>query len=282
TIPVTGAPDCTYLSCSGLQNYQSGWPLALRQDGSAVVAGSDGAVASIDFATKSRISCLIDPADNVQIQTVAPGQLISIVGSDFPAVTPSGGARIFFNGIAAPVLYSSAQQINVQVPYETAGAATAQMQFGSETRLLTVVDRQPAVYLSPAAFESPVPGSSVCGGAVVFGQTALALNADGTINDCTHPAPAGSAVTVFLNGFGQVTPALATAALSPSPATALTPSLDPGQFTGTATIAITTVPGLITGLAQIQLSPGAPSALLNGASFGGAPLRERLIVIWTQ
>src|ERR1700693_2138482 len=45
-----GAPDCLYLSCGSLAQYQSGWPLALRADGTAVVAGSDGSVGSIDFS----------------------------------------------------------------------------------------------------------------------------------------------------------------------------------------------------------------------------------------
>src|SRR6202162_6730515 len=47
---VQGAPDCLYLSCGSLAQYQSGWPLALRADGTAVVAGSDGSVGSIDFS----------------------------------------------------------------------------------------------------------------------------------------------------------------------------------------------------------------------------------------
>jgi uncharacterized protein (TIGR03437 family) len=49
-----------------------------------------------------------------------------------------------------------------------------------------------------------------------LGQAALALNlnADGTENDCTNPAAAGSMVTVFLNGFGTATPRLATGVIA--------------------------------------------------------------------
>ncbi len=282
TIPITDAPDCTYLGCSGLQNFQTGWPVALRKDGTALVAGSNGAVAVVNFAATSRLSCLIDPADNVQIETVSPGQLVSVFGLDLAFPATSGSVPVLFNGIAAPILYSSTQQINAQVPFEIAGSATVQMQLGSETRTLGVVDRQPSLYLAPSAFQSSVPGSSVCGGTIVFGQAALALNSDGTVNDCTNPAAPGTPVTVFLNGFGQVTPALATGAIATSPATALMPSLDPGLFTGTTTIATTTDPGSISGVAQVRLLPGTPSALLNLPSFGGTPLRERLIIIWTR
>jgi uncharacterized protein (TIGR03437 family) len=291
---------CTRLA-RGLATYQGGWPLALRPDGTAVVAGSNGSLASIDFSATSRLACLADPADNAQLNSVAPGQVVSLFGADLaPAApyTPAGGVApssntfgVFFNGIPAPILYSSSQQINVQVPYEIAGASTVQMQVVStqiqnpvsETRTLGVVARQPAIFLSPAALASPLPGWSTCGGAAEFGQAALALNADGTVNDSTNPAVAGSAVTVFLGGFGAATPALATGAIAPGPAVALSPSLDPGYpFTGTTVIATKSLPGSITGVAQVQLQAGGQSVLLNGPTLAGTPLRERAILIWTR
>jgi len=300
---VQGAPDCLFLSCPGLAQYQSGWPLALQPVGTVVVAGSNGSLASIDFSASSRLACLTDPADNAQVSSVAPGELISLFGADLaPALPyiPTGGVAessnafgVFFNGIPAPILYSSAQQINLQVPYQIAGASTVAMQVlnqqianpVSETHTLGVVERQPAIFLSPAAFESPFPGLSTCGGASVLGQAAVALNADGTVNDCSNPATVGSMVTVFLNGFGPATPALATGAIVTSPPIDLAPSLDPGSFTGTTVIATTTVPGSITGVAQVQLTVGGASgqdSLLNGPSLAGIPLRERVVLVWTH
>jgi uncharacterized protein (TIGR03437 family) len=300
---VQGAPDCLYLSCSSLAQYESGWPLALRADGTAVVAGSNGTVASIDFSASSRVACLTDPADNTQLSSVSPGQLISLYGADLaPAApyTPAGGVAqssstfgVFFNGIPAPILYSSAQQINVQVPYEIAGASSVQMQVVSqqidnpvsEMRTVRVVERQPAIFLSQAALASPFPGWSACGGATTaLGQAALALNADGTVNDCTNPASAGSTVTVFLGGFGPVTPALATGVIATGPA-ALAPSLNAGSFTGTTVVATTSLPGSITGVARVQLQAGGSggqNVLLNGPTLAGTPLRERVILIWTR
>jgi uncharacterized protein (TIGR03437 family) len=300
---VQGAPDCLYLSCSGLSTYQGGWPLALRPDGTALVAGSNGSLASIDFSSSSRLACLTDPADSAQLNSVAPGQLVSLFGADLaPAApdTPAGGVAqssdafgVFFNGIPAPILYSSTQQINVQVPYQIAGASTVQMQVSSqqianpvsETRTLAVAARQPAIFLSQAALESPFPGWSTCGGATALGQAALALNADGTVNDCTNPAAAGSVVTVFLGGFGPVTPALGTGVIAPSPAASLAPSLNPGNFTGTTVIATTSLPGSITGVAEVRLQAGGgggENVLLNGPTLDGTPLRERVILIWTR
>ena len=305
---VAGAPDCLYLACpvqSDYPSYQAAWPLALRPDGTALVAGTNGTLASIDFSSGSRLTCLVDPADNVQLRTVAPGQLVSLFGTDLaPAApfTPSGGVApssaafgVFFNGIPAPILYSDAQQINVQVPYEIAGQTTVQMQLAdkqtplplSETRTLGVVERQPAVFLSSAAAASPFPGYTVCGGIVAIGEAAVALNADGTLNDCTNPAIAGSAAAVFLNGLGLVTPAPATGAIAPAPPVTLTPGVD--VFDGNLAPVISTtrsLPGSIAGVAQTQLRlPPGPGPLVPFAvtpTVVGKNLRERLILIWTR
>ena len=44
----------------------------------------------------------------------------------------------------------------------------------------------------------------------------------------------------------------------------------------------TSVPGYITGLAQVELQGGGQSALLNGPALAGTALRERVILIWTR
>jgi uncharacterized protein (TIGR03437 family) len=300
TQPVHGAPDCLYVTCNSLASFQTGWPLALRGDGSAIVAGAHGTVASVDFTASTRVACVNDPADNAQLTAVAPGQVVALYGANLapadPMIPPAGVAPssdtfgVFFNGIAAPLLYSSARQINVQVPYEIGSAATVQMQVVSkqvaspfsESRTLAVGQRQPAIFLSAAALASPIPGWSTCGGNNVFGQTALALNADGSVNDCDNPAAPDSVVTVFLNGFGPASPDLATGMIAPGPPVRLDPSLDPGPFTGTAALATRSLPGSISGVAQVQLHPGNPITLLNGASLAGVPLRERVILIWTK
>src|ERR1022692_4971141 len=59
---------------------------------------------------------------------VVPGSLVSIFGSNLASGTASasaiplpvtlGGVSVSFNGIAAPLLYVSGQQINAQLPWE--------------------------------------------------------------------------------------------------------------------------------------------------------------------
>ena len=242
----------------------------------------------------------MDPADYAQLRTVAPGQLLTIFGTDLAPETPfipaSGVAAstdnfgVFFNGIAAPILYSGAQQINVQVPYEIAGQSSVEMRVVdnqvalpvSEIVTLGVVAQQPSVYLTPAALESLYSAVTVCGGVVAFGTAAVALNADGTLNDCSNPAMAGSVVTLFVNGRGPVIPALATGAIAAAPAGAPpgVVGVDSNGVIGSATL---TVPGAITGVAewQLQLPIGLPAGPYYVApSLNSASLRERLIVVW--
>ncbi|MCU1235608.1 MAG: hypothetical protein JWP63_3575, partial [Candidatus Solibacter sp.] len=299
---IAGAPDCLYFGCPVLSGYpsdQANWPLALRPDGTAIVAGTSGTVASVDSSSASRLTCIADPADNAQLRSVTPGQLISLFGNDLaPAggASPSSNFGVSFNGIAAPILYSSPQQINVQVPYEIAGQSTVQLQVTdqqiplalSETRTLGVAGRQPAIFLSPAAAASPFPGYTVCGGITSLGAAAVAINADGTLNDCTNPAIAGTTVTLFLNGLGPVTPTLATGAIAQSPAVPVTPAVAAFDSTLSPMSAATmSIPGTITGVAQVQLqlplNAGTQlTPLLVTPTVLGKNTRERLALIWTR
>ena len=228
---------------------------------------------------------------------VAPGQLLSIFGADVapaePFIPPGGVAAssatfgVYFNGIPAPILYSSAQQVNVQVPYEIAGQANVQMQVInkqiplnlSETMSLGVAERQPSVSVANGS-QSPYSGRAVAGGRV-------ARNADGTLNDCTNPAIAGTTVTVFVNGLGPVTPALATGAIAQAPPLTLTPAVDmvDSNFS-TVSSSTSSIPGTISGVAQVavQVPPSAGSAapFQVTPTVAGKTFRERLILIWTR
>jgi uncharacterized protein (TIGR03437 family) len=307
---VTNAPHCTYFACTNLAyntvpNYQMGWPVVLRPDGTALVAGTNGALAAVDFSSSSRLACVVDPADSVQLRTVAPGQVLSIFGTDLaPAAPfiPAGGVTastanlgVSFNGIPAPILYSSAQQINVQVPFEISGQTSVQMKVVgqqnplplSESLTLGVAERQPAIFLSPTAIAGPFAGYvALCGGPITIGEPAEAVNADGTLNGCSNPAVAGSTVTLFVDGLGQVTPALTTGTITQSPAMAITPGVG-FAVPGSSPLSVTTlcVPGSITGVAQVQVQ--LPKGLAAGAyqlvpSVGGVVMRERLVIVWVR
>ena len=306
--PIAGAPDCTFGNCSTQSDYPSysePWPLAIRSDGVLVTAGTAGTVASVNFAASSRVVCFVDPADNLQLRSVAPGQLLTLFGNDLAPdapFTPPGGVApstanfgITFNGTPAPILYSSAGQINIQVPYEIAGLSTVQMQITdnqttlplSESHTLGVVARQPSIFLSPAALESQYPGYSFCNNLPTNAEAALVLNADGTVNSCANPAVAGSTVTLFVNGLGQVSPALATGAIEPSPAIPLTPAVTANQsnLASAFTATTSTIPGSISGIAQLQVT--LPPSITGGEQgvyivpqLSGTAFRE-IVLVWT-
>ena len=244
-------------------------------------------MASVNFASTSRLTCVTDPADNVQLRSVAPGQLVSLFGNDLAPVTPftpPGGVQastanfgVTFNGAPAPILYSSGQQINIQVPFEIAGQSTVQMQINdnhvalplSESHPFGVVARQPSIFLSPAAWLSAESGFSPCNNLETNGEAAVAINADGTLNSCANPAVSGSQVRLFVNGLGQQTPALTTGAIAASPAVPVSAGLtiNAGSLSPGYPAAAATVPGAISGLAQLQLSVPEVSGLQGFRCF---------------
>ena len=131
----------------------------------------------------------------------APGQLVSIFGSGLgpsdglsfaldpvTGLLPSSGAgvSVTWNGIAAPLLFAQAEQLNVQVPYELNGAA--------EARLVVTVNGQASTTVTlPLAPTRPVlfPG---------------AWNQDGTPNSPTNPAKAGEVIVLYATGQGITIP----------------------------------------------------------------------------
>lgn len=114
-------------------------------------------------------------AASYQIWAVAPGEILAVFGLGLgpAAMTPAGldgsgrvgsslgGARVDFDGVAAPLFYVSPVQINLQAPMELAGKDTATMRISYEGRtstpvLLRVAAAQPAMF-SGAVFNQMAP-----------------------------------------------------------------------------------------------------------------------------
>lgn len=139
----------------------------------------------------------------------AAGQLISIygtqlgptpgsVGQENPngAVTNSdGGTQVLFDGVAAPILYTSATQINTAIPCSVAGKASTQMvvqYLGASSSPFTV----PLSAAAPGIFTINGSGSG----------EAVVLNQDYTLNGPSNPAARGSAVSFYATGIGPTSP----------------------------------------------------------------------------
>ncbi len=134
---------------------------------------------------------------------VAPGEIISLYGEGIgPANAVAGPldasgrvattlaeTQVLFDGRPAPLLFTWAFQVNVQVPYEVAGRKTTTVQLvyrgvPSNTVDLAVVDTAPGLLT--------LLGTS----------QAAALNQDGSVNDITNPAARGSVISFFAVGAG--------------------------------------------------------------------------------
>jgi uncharacterized protein (TIGR03437 family) len=148
---------------------------------------------------------------------VARGEIVSIFGSNLGpeegvsgslnqtgrVVTLLAGVTVTFNGLPAPLFFASSGQLNVQVPVELAGAASALVliQRGQAVSAPTVVS---LISARPGLFTAPLTSA------------AIVVNEDGSLNSGANPAPRGSFVTLFGTGQGQVAPALETGQLADS------------------------------------------------------------------
>jgi uncharacterized protein (TIGR03437 family) len=141
-------------------------------------------------------------------QRFAPGMLASIfafpgksfgsqtvVNSSIPIPTTLGDVQVTVGGVAAPLLYVSPSQINLQVPSSTPAGVTQEIQVTLASTgqvLASWIFRIDAA--SPGLFTANATGS---------GQVS-ALNQDNTVNDGTHPAKAGTYIQLFATGQGVV------------------------------------------------------------------------------
>jgi uncharacterized protein (TIGR03437 family) len=141
--------------------------------------------------------------------TISPGEIVTIFGVNLGplnaasleldssgAVTTSlANTQVLFDGIPAPIIYASANQVSAVVPFELT-AAVSQVQVGYQGLLSDTfpVNVAPA---TPGIFTADSSGS---------GQVAV-INQDGTINSEEQPAPAGSVIVLYATGGGQTSPA---------------------------------------------------------------------------
>ena len=204
---------------------------------------------------------------------VSPGEIVTVFGFNLGAdlataqvrdgklTTQIAGVSVLFDGIPAPLIYSSAKTLAAIVPYEVAGKASTMMtvQFGSRTSTplqLSVVDAAPGLFTTNAS------------GA---GQAA-ALNQDGSLNSPSNPAHPGEVIVLFGTGEGLVRPLPANGAIAGSPAPA--PVLSSAVMIGgkpARVLYAAGAPGQTAGLIQINVE--IPSDL---------PRNHHTPIVWTE
>jgi uncharacterized protein (TIGR03437 family) len=156
------------------------------------------------LAGTPQIGCVVDAADLEPADPVVPYQLLTIFGSGLgPAkaevatdnsTTSLGGVSVSFGSLSAPLLYVSSNQINLAVPLGSQGPSGTVMQVtvngvSSPPLQFAVTSANPSLFVIPGSYQTNsqefVP---------------VALNADGSLNSSTKPAPPGSVISVFVNG----------------------------------------------------------------------------------
>jgi len=153
----------------------------------------------------------------------SPGEILSIRGFGAGAAAVGGlkldasgmvvsnlnGLQVTFDGRAAPLIYTSANQTNLIVPYEVAGKTSTVMQ---------VVYAAAAGTLETAAWVLPVAASApgvFTLDATGTGQAAV-VNQDGSVNSAANPAALGSVISIYATGEGQTSPAGVTGGVTQS------------------------------------------------------------------
>jgi uncharacterized protein (TIGR03437 family) len=141
---------------------------------------------------------------------IAPGEIVTIFGSNLGPpqlvtlqLTPDGlrvsnslaGTRVRFDGVPAPVLYTSDGQVSVVVPFALAGHPTTTLQVEYDAQVSDPL-LLPVAASSPGIFTSDASGR---------GQAAV-LNQDYSVNSATRPAARGSVIIVYATGAGQTIP----------------------------------------------------------------------------
>ena len=198
---------------------------------------------------------------------VSPGEIVAVRGmamgpatlADGQASSPGvsdnflAGTRVWFDGIAAPLVYTSAVQLAAIVPYEVAGETTTHMQVEYLGAMSLPVTSSVVASL-PGLFTNTASGT---------GQGAF-LNQDGTLNSASNPAARGSTVTLFATGAGQTSPAGADGKIAATvlPKPVLPVSVQIGGMNANVTYAGTAlgmVAGIVEVIAQvpITLTPGS-------------------------
>jgi uncharacterized protein (TIGR03437 family) len=199
---------------------------------------------------------------------VSPGEIAVIFGSSLgPATgvsatvnsgfipTSLANVQVTFNGYPAPVLYASAGQINLVVPYEVATASNSEVEvtFGkARSNTLGV----PVVASFPGIFSANASGTG--GGAI--------LDVNYHLVNASNPTSPGAIIQIYATGAGQTIPpgvdGEVTGLTPPFPTINLVPGLLIGGLPATIDY-IGAAPGLVAGALQINAT--VPSGVASGA-----------------
>jgi uncharacterized protein (TIGR03437 family) len=163
---------------------------------------------ALDAPAEFKLACVTNAADRGNTEAVSPGEIVTLAGSLIGPEEPEtaspasdrypfvlGGARVFFDGIPAPLLYAGRGQINAIVPWAVRTGGAVQVDVERQGRIASL----PGINVNPSDFALFTRDSSGTG-------QAAALNEDGTLNSDGNPARWGSIVVLYGTGAGPLIP----------------------------------------------------------------------------
>jgi uncharacterized protein (TIGR03437 family) len=248
------------------------------------------ATASVTVSTAPVAIAAVTNAASFLADAVSPGEMVTLFGNGLGPATLAGAqlnpdgtvattvsqAQVTFDGIAAPIIYVSAGQTTVMVPYEVAGK--------SSTQVVAIYQGQKS-----AAVTIPVT-TSAPGLFAIDGKQGAILNyaASGAVvlNTAQAPAAAGTLIALFATGEGQTNPAGIDGTLNNGPT--LPAPLQPVTVTIGGVPAQTTYAGAapqgVAGFMQINatipsgLTPGAQPVVLTV----GNNMSSAFVTVWVK
>jgi uncharacterized protein (TIGR03437 family) len=146
----------------------------------------------------SYVTGAVSPGENIVIfgSGLGPAQLVlgHLTNNAFDNLLSE--TQVFFDTTPAPIVYASANQTSVMVPYGVAGRATTNIRIvykgvQSDPITYSVIATTPAIYTANS------------GG---FGQGAI-LNQDLSVNGAGNAAAPGTVVAIYMTGEGVTSPA---------------------------------------------------------------------------
>ena len=226
--------------------------LAVAQVPKPVIAGVQNAASSISggFSPGENIVIYgagIGPAD------LAKGRLTSSGVFD----TNLNDTQVFFDSVPAPIIYASAGQTSVMVPYGVSGRTHTSLVVQyvgvqSDAISYNVVQVSPGIYTLNQAGSGP--------GAI--------LNQDFSVNGSGNPAAKGSIVQVYMTGEGITQPASADGGIAPVNGTGLNVPVQAVTATvgglPAKVLYYGSAPGIVYGVMQVNVQ--LPANVASGSS----------------
>lgn len=290
-------------SSVSLSRTPPGTPLAYDSSTGTLLLAYRDSLLRFDPSQSTPIACVVDAADLSPVTSVAPGELLTMLGrfqfyglepsaaAPYPVngsyVTSAQGLAVTANQSPTPLLYESVPQINFQAPYEIANSAQTDFTVTytdvngnnfSDSRSFNVAAMNPVAFLTQPSLINGVP---------------LVLNSDGSVNSQKNPALAGSVVTLFLDGLGVTTPPPVTGSVNSAPSVPLNLPLTVTPICSSCNVAPTVVSagslaGSISGVTQVQLRapanphPGFTFQDIFSLSVGSTAVRDINLFFWVD